>query len=104
MYFKIRKRREAYKIVCSEWNVIKKVHLQFFTNQGGSISVPIQTHFFTERKKKWAGQIYLGGKKLHLISDLCFVSFFFVSQLKTNKKAQLTSYNDLQFNIFTLKI
>lgn len=67
--------------------MIKKVHLQFFTNQGGSISVPIQTHFFTERKKKWAGQIYLGGKKLHLMSDLCFVSFFFCESTENKQKS-----------------
>jgi len=56
------RRGKAYKIVCSEWNVIKKVHLQFLSNQGGSICIPIQTHFFSERKRKWGQQNYLGEK------------------------------------------
>lgn len=30
--------------------MIKKVHLQFLSNQGGSICIPIQTHFFSERE------------------------------------------------------
>lgn len=32
---------ETYKVVSCEWNMIQEIHLQFFSNQRGSIGVPI---------------------------------------------------------------
>lgn len=35
------------KVVCCEGNMIQEINLKFFSNQRGSISIPIQTSFFT---------------------------------------------------------
>lgn len=35
------KRSATYKVVCCEGNMIQEIYLKFFSNQRGSISIPI---------------------------------------------------------------